>query len=197
MAVYKIVDLDAWADGQIRSKLWLVQELEQIVNDIFFKPVNIWNLAGWYGQTAFLFFIRSHINIEKWRSFDVDPSCEVISESINNVWLIEEWKFKAITADINEINYATPWNYYSPDPDIIINTSCEHMTSTSWFNNIPNEKLVVLQSTNMDHSDHYLKAQSIDEFKEQFPLARYFYADEIEIKYKTWSFKRFMIIGEK
>lgn len=198
MAVNKITDLDAWADGQIRSKLWLIQLLETYISDEFSnKMPTIWQLAGWYAQLAFFLYIRGNIAINKYRSFDVDHGCEVIAEAINNVWLIDEWKFKAITEDINTLDYNSPWKYHSPSPNIIINTSCEHMESAEWFNRIPKGKLVVLQSTDMKHSTHIAKVKSVDELRKQLPLSEYYYADTLKIEYKNWSFKRFMTIGIK
>ena len=197
MAVHKIIDLDAWSDGQMRSKMWLLQELEAIIDEQFTKPATIWQLAGWYGQLAFLFYVRHHTPIDKWRSFDIDQNCEVIAEAINNVWLIDEWKFKAITNDINTLDYNSPWIYHSPPPDVVINTSCEHMEEKHWFDSIPEGKLVALQSTNMKHSSHCSKVSSVNELKKQLPLSEYYFADTLEIKYTQWSFKRFMTIGVK
>lgn len=196
MAVFKITDLDAWSDGQMRSKMWMIDILEQYIKGEFVMPT-IWQLAGWYAIPAFLLHIRQNVSINKYRSFDTDPACEVISEAINNTWLLKEWKFKSTTLDINELDYSAPWHYHSPDPDIIINTSCEHMETTQWFDNIPSGKFVVLQSTDMKHSDHHSRVESVTELKQQLKLSDYFFADELEIKYSEWSFKRFITIGVK
>lgn len=197
MAINKIIDLEAWSDGQAKSKAWLICLLEKYIDGNFNTPPTIWQLAGWYALPANMLFVRGNVNIDKYRSFDISPEAEVIAEAINNTWLIDKWKFKAITQDINEIDYNSPWCYHSPSPDIIINTSCEHIEQDAWFRNIPAGKFVILQSTNMKHSDHYSRVDAVTELKKKYNLSDYLFADELEIKYETWSFKRFMTIGIK
>lgn len=197
MAVNKITDLEAWSDGQMKSKMWMIQMLEQYIPAEFNHPPTIWQLASWYAMPAFMLYVRNNIEIDKYRSFDIVPECEVIAESINNAWLIDEWKFKALTLDINEIDYSSPWKYHSLPPNIIINTSCEHMESKKWFENIPKGIFVVLQSTDMKHSDHHSRVESIDQLKKMYNLGDYYFAGTLKIKYEQWSFNRFMTIGVK
>lgn len=197
MAVNKITDLEAWSDSQTKSKMWMAQILEAYIPAEFDRTPTIWQLAGWYAMPAFMLYVRGNVNINKYRSFDIVPEYEVIAESINNVWLIDKWKFKAITLDINEIDYASPWKYHSPSPDIIINTSCEHIESKEWFKNIPKGTFVILQSTDMKHSDHYSRVKSVNELKKMYKLSDYYFADTLKIKYEQWSFNRYMTIGVK
>ena len=73
------------------------------------------------------------------------------------IYLKDKWKFKAITQDIHNINYAghryTTYRANGEEqilynePDTIINTSCEHIKDfNAWYNSIPDGKLVILQS---------------------------------------------------
>ena len=78
------VESDAWSHGQIESKLWLCQEFEH--HHAYYLPKNIAIYGGWYGLTAFLLLTRQHIQIQKIRSYDIDPACEPIADKINNAW---------------------------------------------------------------------------------------------------------------
>ena len=80
-------------------------------------------------------------------------------------------------------------------PDTIINTSCEHIEKfTEWFNAIPRDKLVVLQSNNyFEIDDHINCVKNITEFKQQAPLSNIIYEGELELEKYT----RFMLIGYK
>jgi hypothetical protein len=111
MSIYKIVDLDAWSHGQIRSKLWLANELEPLCQNK--ENLTIWLLGGWYGQLAFILSVREKLSINRIISFDISPEAEAIAEKINNTWHYEDWQFKPIQQDINELNYGTPYQYFS------------------------------------------------------------------------------------
>ena len=93
------IEFDAWSSGQIGSKIWLCEELEHLLMPD--QPLTIWILGGWYGILSFLLLSRGTLPIEQIRSFDIDETCEAIADNINKLWLIDNWKFKAITENIN------------------------------------------------------------------------------------------------
>lgn len=181
------MNFDSFSSGQIGSKLWLCEELEKLYDLID----EIWIYGGWYGVTAFLLQTRNNIKIKKIRSFDIDPDCESIADKINENWKWQEWKFKAVTADCNSPSI-TPVGV-----DLVINTSCEHFESFDWFFNIPKGTKVVLQGADMLHDDHIVKFTSLEDFCKYFPLSEINFKGEKIFNYPSWSFKRFMIIGEK
>jgi hypothetical protein len=95
-------------------------------------------------------------------------------------------KFRAVTADMCAIR---------SDADVIINTSCEHITQDQydlWLSGMPQNSLFVLQSNNYQIPEHIRIANSLEEFKEQSQL-NVLYAGELELPL----YKRFMIIGKK
>jgi hypothetical protein len=126
------MDFNSFSAAQMQSKLWLVQRLEQVLLED--RPIEdgyrIWILAGWHGVTNLLLRSRNKIPVLEVRSFDINPTCEQIADDINNLWVWRAWEFKAHTADINKLEYA-------PKPDVVINSSVEHMTSNDWWTNIP------------------------------------------------------------
>ena len=179
------VDKDAFSSGQIGSKIWLCEELEQTG----WTSNLTYIYGGWHGLTGFLLLSRGKFQIDKIRSLDIDPSCEAIADMINENWVWQDWKFKAFTQDCN--------NYEGQYGDLIINTSTEHFTSMEWFDRIPKGTRVVLQGNNMPHDDHHTTTNSIDAFKKAYPLTEFAFEGCKEFIYPTWKFTRFMIIGKK
>ena len=193
---------DALSWGQLKSKRWLINELEKQNLDLGIVFV----CAGWYATLAAMLF-NSNCSITSIRSFDIDESCAIIAETINKHNTIDNWKFKALTQDILDINYTEhSWTFWSKKnnresypitdiPNTIINTSCEHIENfTDWFNLIPAGKLVALQSNNyFEIDDHVNCANSLDEFKIQASLSNIIYEGELELEKYT----RYMLIGYK
>lgn len=190
---------DAWSHGQITSKIWLCEKLERLTMERY-KEYKIWIYGGWYGMTAFLLFSRGKMEIDTIRSFDIEPQCEKIADIINNNWEIDEWRFKAYTQDVNNNMFgADKLANRHPNPDIIINTSCEHMMENKWFDQIPSGKIVALQSTDQEHDseeEHNL-TYSLDSMIDKYPLSDILFKGEKEFEYPDKKFKRYMIIGIK
>ena len=172
--------MDAFWSGQLKSKEWLIQNLRQHVN----KFVTIDIHGGWVGVLASMLF-QSDVPVVNIRSIDIDPACEPIAVNMNK---IEEMvgKFRAVTADMCAIR---------SDADVIINTSCEHITQEQydlWLLGMPHNSLFVLQSNNYDIPEHVRIANSLDEFKKQCNIDSV-WVGELELPL----YKRFMIIGKK
>ena len=194
---------DALSEGQLNSKLWLLDRIKGIdLGTVFI-------CAGWYGVLATLMFEDENIYVDKIRSFDIDDSCWKIAEDLNEPWKADNWVFKASTLDIIGLfNYWYSedglYHYFTTNikgkrvhikemPNTIINTSCEHIENfTKWFNAIPTGKLVALQSNNyFEIEDHVNCVNSLDEFKQQAPLSNIIYEGELELEKYT----RYMLIG--
>jgi len=172
--------MDAFWSGQLKSKEWLIQNLRRHVN----KFVTIDIHGGWVGVLASMLF-QSDVPVVNIRSIDIDPVCEPIAVNMNK---IEEMvgKFRAVTADMCAIR---------SDADVIINTSCEHITQEQydlWLSGMPHNSLFVLQSNNYNIPEHVRIANSLDEFKKQCNIDA-IWAGELELPL----YKRFMIIGKK
>lgn len=193
----KIIEVsrDAWSDGQMRSKLWLAESLEIFKSQYFGDPQRIWILGGWYGLLSQILFVRGKMNIEKVVSFDIDPSVKDYALAMNNQWDIEG-RFQAFTEDCNRLNYQE--QKYGSRPTLIFNTSCEHFDGLEWWNNIPQNTWVVLQSTNMEHATHIRPSASLEDFKNQFPeMKTIIAAKTLKVEYPSFHFERYMLIGKK
>jgi hypothetical protein len=172
--------MDAFWSGQLKSKEWLITNLRRHIN----KFVTIDIYGGWVGVLASMLF-QSDVPVIGIRSIDIDPACESIAVNMNK---IEEMvgKFRAVTADMSAMR---------SDADVIINTSCEHITQDQygiWLSGMPQNSLFVLQSNNYAIPEHIRTAQSLEEFQTQCGI-NITWAGSLELPLYT----RYMIIGKK
>lgn len=177
--------LDAFWKGQISSKLWLIRNLEPFVLENFgSKNINIDIHGGWVGVLSSMIF-QSRIPVLNIRSVDIDSDCENVATTMNKIEEIQG-RFKAITADMCLIE---------PEGDIIINTSCEHITQqqyNDWIKKISTDKIIVLQSNNYDIPEHVRIAKNLSEFRYQCNINVLW-----EGELKTQLYTRYMIIGNR
>lgn len=103
------INKDSFSNGQIDSKLWLCEQLE----NLFSKIDEIWIYGGWYGLTAFLLRSRGNIDIQKIYSYDVDPLCETTADLINENWVIKNWN-KIWAEEMIPTSYVEHWAPASP-----------------------------------------------------------------------------------
>jgi hypothetical protein len=170
--------LESFWKGQVRSKEWLLDNLCPRLPHNASIDIH----GGWNGVLASMLF-QMIPDIKYIRSIDIDPSCEEIACTMNK---LEEMagKFRAVTADMCAIR---------SDADVIINTSCEHITQEQynlWISGVPYNSLIVLQSNNYDIEEHVRTANSLEHFVEQSQL-EVKWAGELKLPLYT----RYMIIG--
>ena len=192
------IDLDCFSRGQIASKKWLIEELKKVDKSLG----TVFLCAGWYA-TLVPMLEEADIKFDKIRSFDIDKEVWKIAEVFNKDLVLDDWKFKATTQDIHDINYNT--NKYNTvksngeteqlkdSPDTIINTSCEHIENfDSWYAKLPTGKLVILQSNNyFDIPEHVNCVQDISQFEQMTPMQEVYFTGELKLEKYT----RYMRIG--
>lgn len=190
---------DALSWGQLKSKRWLINQVQHL--DL--KLGIVFVCAGWYGTLGAM-LLDSVIPIEKIRSFDIDSTCAPIADTVNRHWVKQDWRFKATTMDIHQLQY--PMSYQTikfdgstvdmwENPHTIINTSCEHIENfTDWYSKIPTGKLVILQTNNyFEISEHINCSTSLEQFASQTPMTTVLYEGELFLD----KYLRFMRIGIK
>jgi hypothetical protein len=186
---------DAFSQSQFQSKLWLVEKC--LENQLELGTVFL--CGGWYATL----FLDGRLRYIKARSFDLDPDCEVVSEEINKHLVLSDWRFKAATENIHNINYSEHrYLVHRKDgstcelmdsPDTIVNTSCEHIERFSeWYNLLPKGKILILQSNNgFGLEGHVNCSKNLEDFSASTPLSRTLYCGEKQMP----KFTRFMRIG--
>jgi hypothetical protein len=172
--------MDAFWSGQLQSKEWLIRNLRDHVK----KFVTVDIHGGWVGVLASMLF-QSNVPVKTIRSIDIDPGCEPIATMMNKK---EEMvgRFHAVTADMCDIE---------SNADVIINTSCEHITQDQynlWLSVQPANSLLVLQSNNYNIPEHIRPADSLAQFEQQCGLSTVLWKGELELPL----YKRWMVIGK-
>jgi hypothetical protein len=176
--------MDAFWSGQIKSKEWLIDNLKYVIRPNM-EPLTIEIHGGWVGTLASMLF-QSSLNIKCIRSVDSDPSVQHIAEEMNRLEVIQN-RFEAVTADMCSLQ-----KYQA---DIVINTSCEHITQeqyNQWLNNTPKDAIIITQGNNYEIDEHIRLSNDIDDFEVQCCLHKQFSGTLILPLYH-----RYMIIGNK
>lgn len=172
--------LESFWKGQIHSKEWLLDNLAPYLPHNAAIDIH----GGWNGVLASMLFQKIK-DIKHIRSIDIDPSCEDTAGTMNKQEEISG-KFRAVTADMCCIR---------SDADVIINTSCEHISQDQydlWLSGHPQNSLIVLQSNNYQIPEHVRIVTSLDEFIEQSDLDILYKGEK-----KLQLYTRYMIIGRK
>lgn len=182
--------LDALWMGQLSSKGWLVNNLiDYVASDI---PVNIYIFGGWIGILGSMLLQTDKLTIGKIRSIDIDPWCESIADTVNKRFEMDDWRFKARTADMSTYDYE--WNI---DPNIVINTSSEHVTQLvydTWYNKIPNGSFIVVQGNNFFNCNEHIRcSHNLNEFNDMNHVNNPLFTGEL----KTDMYIRYMSLWIK
>ena len=132
-------------DNQIRNKLWLIEKLKPYL-DIYTTP-KITIAAGWHGLLAHLLDDKDNV-----MSFDINDICK------------ETKLFDNVNYKTNDITKQDP-----TDSDILICTSCEHITDNNivtWLKRKKQDSLAIIQSNNyFEIEDHINCKENLDKFK--------------------------------
>lgn len=179
--------LESFWKGQLESKQWLIANLQKFIPTDKTK-IDVVIHGGWNGVLASLLY-NSGMPINLVTSVDMDENCEEVANMINKRYEIKDL-FRAVTADMCFYEYNTI-------PDIVINTSTEHLTSDKykqWLEKIPNGCMVVLQNNNYYEIPEHVNCYStVDDFAKQCDLNTILMKDTLELP----SYNRFLVIGYK
>ena len=109
----------------------------------------------------------------------------MFSNTVNKRYEIEG-RFRAVTADMC---------FYKPKADVIINTSCEHITQyqyDTWLSNQPDTAVFALQSNNyFTHEEHVRCAIDLDDFAKMSGISPW-----LRRALDTPKYERYMLIGK-
>ena len=181
-------NLDSFSHGQIKSKLWLCEQLEPYI------PVNsnLLILGSWLNILGFMLLTRKPNHYNHVKGIDIDKESADLANKICSYWYIEGIQRSAVdnanTFDMR--GFAT-----------VINCSSEHMDNFDWFNNIPAGTLVCIQSSNVtDTKDPWFitnPSPTFEVFMKKYPLTDTKFSGILPIRYNDWGYDRYMLIGIK
>ena len=191
---------DHFSRGQIKSKLWLMEELRNVITGNELGTVVLY--GGWYATIAHFFF--KFFSPSKLYSIDLDSTTVDIADGFNiRHGERNEWQFKAFAQDVNSIRYDKEGKLTLPNddrldnltikPTVIVNTSCEHMNE-DWFYNLPDGQFVALQTNDyFANEQHTNCVNSVNEALAKYKFSEVYFSGELD----TQLYNRFMIIGKK
>jgi len=184
----------AFSKGQLASKSWLLKELHHTYPKIPNLTVAI--LGSWIG--ALVEPLHKSISIERIYGIDTDAEAIEKSEKLNRQFVQDSWKYKGVVHDVDlldcsEMEFQTGGELINVKPDVIINTSCEHM-STLWYDSVDSDQLIVMQTNNSEEFEgHINTCESVEEMQLKYPLSETRYVGELI----TPAYTRYMQIGYK
>jgi len=165
------------------SKVWLLTELERIQQD--FSTVYI--LGSWYGNLAVYMKLQPGITADK--IILVEKNKEFLTTSRKLLDLAGADNVEYMLADSNKLDYRQ-----LGDVGVVINTSLTDMSGRSWFLNIPDGTLVVLQARDHDPNRSFLSTQDIID---RFPLSKVLYHGSMQLRDPETEYTRYMVVGRK
>ena len=175
--------LESFWKGQVNSKIWLAEQLYPLVSKN--QQNNIVIYGGWNGVLASILF-NSYLPLKHITSVDIDEDCQETAYTVNRNYELAG-RFDAVTADMCA---------YTEPADIVINTSCEHITQEQyeqWLDIQPDDALFVIQSNNyFELEEHIRCATDLDDFMRMSKIKPYWRGE-----FETPKYTRYMIIGKK
>ena len=187
---------ESFSHSLVRSKLWLCEQLEQVLDNESIKNPAVNILASWDSLLAFMMLTRRPKFYGVVNAYDIDPSATTDANKLCDHWMFEYPKVYNHLLDINATDFSS-----AGEESIFINCSVDQLESTRWFDSIPKGRLVCIQATDIkEDNDPWLVKQTtkdVTELQERFPLTDVLYKGTREIYYSTFSYNRFMLIGIK
>ncbi|MBX3596146.1 MAG: class I SAM-dependent methyltransferase [Rhizobiaceae bacterium] len=171
---------NAFNHKQVACKMWARDELHNAFGG---KYQRIWVLGGWYGVLAAMLFDDARFDIGSIETIDLDENVAAIAQTLNG----NDPRLIARTCDMYALDYA------GGKPDLVVNTSCEHIADVrGWLDMLPGGTRVLLQSNDYyAEPTHINCVSSQDAFERLASLSSVSFAGTLPQK----KYNRFMLIG--
>ena len=184
-----MIDFNAFSHGQIQSKIWLCEELEKHLPTTYAQVAII---GSWYNVLGFMMLTRDQARYNLIMGIDVERESVEVANKIVNGWSIGmDFKARNTCDDISNYNL----NSYN----VVINTSCEHM-SRDWYHRVNPYQLICIQTSNMVTDDPGWNITNpnptMEDFKNKYPLGQILFEGEKVFDYGHLSYSRYMLIGK-
>lgn len=188
--------LDSFYHGLVSSKLWLCEKLEEVIrNESIDNPI-LHILGCWDNLLGFMLVTRQPNLYGVVNGYDIDPTSIEKANLICDTWKYDYPKIYNHCLDINTLNFSN-----TNKESVFVSCSIDQFEGTKWYDIIPSDRLVCLQSTDVVDSEHpwYNKQYTKDIFElgSRYPLKKTLYAGSKPITYKGFGYNRFMLIGFK
>ena len=166
-----------------KSKVWLMQQLARVQPEIS----TMYILGSWFGNLALYMTLDPVAQVKKFINVETDKS--MLDQSRRMMNHIGARNVEYMNRDANNLDYR------QVDGDsVVVNTSLTDMDGTEWFNNIPDDTLVVMQARDNDPGHQFHSTQDI---LKKFPLNDVLYSGDLDLQDPETQYTRYMVIGRK
>ena len=172
------------------SKLWLAQELKQILEQQGIDSIPVaYVLGSWYSNLSTI-LRRTGVPVHK--IIDVERRGEWLRTGQQLQQGMGIKGVQHMQADANRIDYRQ-----LDQPGVVINTSTNDIPDHGWFDHIPSGTIVVLQGrdTVPDGAEHTYS--SPDDLLQMYPLETVLYSGTMQLQDPETEYQRSMVIGIK
>lgn len=187
--------IDSFTHGPIVSKIWLCEQLEEILKSVDYKSPTINILGGWVNVLGFMMQVRKPNYYKEINSYDFDSESTRLSNKLCDAWRFENSKIHNITTDVRNLKFD------KESEMVFINCSVDQFEGTGWYDNIPVGSIVCLQTTTLPIINSPWKitqeTKDIDELLKKYNLSKVLFTGEKTISFKESSYTRLMSIGIK
>lgn len=171
---------NAFNHKQVACKMWARDELFNAYGGRFKRT---WIMGGWYGVLAAMLLDDARFEIGNIDSIDIDEDVAAVARTLNG----NDGRFNALTGDMYSLDYR------DANPDLVANTSCEHIADVrGWLNLLPEGTKVLLQSNDyFAEPTHINCVVSQEAFESLAQLSEVRFSGTLPQK----KYNRFMLIG--
>lgn len=171
--------------GLNENREYLIEKLKEIKQN--FNTIYI--LGSWYGNLSILIDKDTDIGYDKIINVENDKEKVETSEKIIKNLGHEYIDF--MYKDANDLDYRQLGKN-----GLVINTSCNNIQGSRWFDRIPEGTMVVLSARNND-SKAPQQFESVYELAEAYPLSTILYAGKREFRDPETEYDYYLLIGKK
>ena len=173
----------SWTPDLIFSKIWLLQELNQIKSHIS----TMYILGAWYCNLAFMIHHYGIPRVDKIINVETDKKFLKTGKHLLDIAGVDNVEY--MMRDANDLDYR------QLDQDsVVVNTSLTDMPGREWFTNLPRGQLVVLQGRDHDPNRNFYGPEDI---LKRFPFSQTLYQGRIQLQDPESTYYRSMVIGLK
>lgn len=178
---------------------WVVQQMQYAFGEKYLGTMYV--LGGGMGVLPAM-LLDTRLRFENIRSFDINGVCQFLADEMMSKELLADWRFKATTQDLFNIDYAehtfitqlqngTLSEAYTESPGTVINTNVSYLKNyKDWYQMLPDMRRVVVVGETGDVPKPFASSQN---FNKQFPMSFELYTGVISYDNKQY----YMKIGYK
>jgi hypothetical protein len=169
----------------VQCRSYLLEMLKHYKTD--FDTIYI--LGSWYGNLSLMFATDSDFTFDKIVNVETNIKCLLTGQKIADK--LGYTNIEPMRKDANELDYRQLGKN-----GLVINYSPHNIIGSDWFNNIPDETMVVIQGRNNDNGS-VKKYNSLDNMRSNFRFAQLLYSGERTFTDPETKYNCYLLIGIK